>query len=104
MSGSVRSRLSDSFDQIIDQHDEMLQYCLRIAEMDIPAILEMLKRLDSEFRHRDGVERSRMRELIDDNLVIARMALAIHSEVNKRTLQRSADDEVDTRRASMLLH
>jgi len=93
MADCISERLADQFDQIIDQHDEMLGYCLRIAEMDIPTILEMLERLDVEFRHCTGVERSRMRELIEDNIVIAHMALAIHTEVNIRKSQRAESDE-----------
>ena len=76
----------------IDQHDEMLRYCLRIAEMDIPAILKMLDQLDAKFRQCSGVDHSQMDELIDDNIVIARMALAIHAEVNRRKMQRAAND------------
>ena len=97
-----RGRSEDQLDQTIDQHDEMLRYCLRIAEMDIPAIIEMLDQLDVKFRQCSGVDHSQMDELIDDNIVIARMALAIYTEVNRRKMQRAANDAAICH-ASMLI-
>jgi len=84
MTACQNTRLYDQFEEHINQHDKMLRLCLKLARMDIPAILEILKQIEVALGDSAGLEWFPVRELIDDNMAIARLALAIRDEVNRR--------------------
>jgi len=79
-------------EQCINQHDEILRLYLKIAEMGIPAIMDILEQIDVALDDGADPERFRVRKPFRDNMAIARLALIIHNEVNRRIAQRSAKD------------
>jgi len=88
MTACLTTRSYDQFEEYINQHDKMLRLCLKLAKIDIPAILEILKQIDVSLGDGADIEGFPVRELIDDNMVIAHLALAIHNEVNRRAALR----------------
>jgi hypothetical protein len=77
----------NELDKYIDQHDVMLQFCSKIADLEIPAILQMLMEIDAALGESCAdSEHMQFRHSLDDDLAITRLALAIHIEVNRRSL------------------
>jgi hypothetical protein len=86
MIASPKTSAENDLDRYISQHDKMLRYCMRIADLDIPAILRLLTEIDAALGECSGeIERFRARRLLEDNLAIARLALEIQTEVNRRS-------------------
>jgi len=78
-----------ALERCIRQHDAMLRFCRKIADLEIPAILRLLTEIDAALREGTAsIEQFRVRRLLEDNLAIARLALEIHAEVNRRSKQR----------------
>jgi len=84
--------MSDTvLERYIRQHGAMLRCCQRIADLEIPAILQLLTEIDAALREGNAeIEQYRVQRLLEDNLAIARLAMEIHTEVNSRSNTRRA--------------
>lgn len=72
-----------------NQHNAMLHLCSQLANLNVPELIRVLNGMYTAASDGPpGSGQDHTRKMIEDNLVVARLALEIHGEVNRQIRSR----------------